>query len=157
MLLGFWAVTEREKRLPNRPVKTPKTAVGQPKGTARRATQVLGTVGLSGHPAAGAPGSRRFLGAGFGSAGNAGGGRCGRAAPHAAGSAAPPCRTVPYRTVPPAARPGKSRLPPSPSVPAVSRAGPTTPPHWRSPADNSKMEDAPSQPLINNVARCLPV
>lgn len=43
--------------------------------------------------------------------------------------------------------------------PAAERAAfpRAQPPRRRAPADNSKMEDAPSQPLINNVARCLPV
>lgn len=76
----------------------------------------------------------------------------GRSAPAAEALAEPralcgcACVAVP---VPPAARPG----------PAAGRAAfpRAHPPRRRAPADNSKMEDAPSQPLINNVARCLPV
>lgn len=76
----------------------------------------------------------------------------GRSAPGAEALAEPralcgcACVAVP---VPPAARPG----------PAAGRAAfpRAHPPRRRAPADNSKMEDAPSQPLINNVARCLPV
>lgn len=122
-------------------------------------------------PAAGCvPAARRFLGAGLENTANAGGSRLELTAPHAASPAAPPCRavpcrTLPYRTVPYRTVPCRCQPQPGPAGSAARREPPSLraqpvwahPSHQRSLADNSKMEDEPSQPLINNVARCLPV